>query len=96
MIFHIFTAHMTGATVHLAQSAMEAHWSDAVHGAAVVLSFVAGSVIGRVLIEYGVRKRLRRIGSVNLLLESALIAAVMIRLSVHIHSLEVATIDRAG
>ena len=66
-LYHIFTAHMTGATVHLSASAVEAHWADAWYGLAVIAAFIAGSVVGRGVIEYGARRRVRSIASATLL-----------------------------
>ncbi len=77
-LYHIFTAHMTGATVHVSASAVEAHWIDAWHGAVVIVAFTAGSIVGRGVIEYGARKRVRSIASATLLLEAFLIAAVIL------------------
>lgn len=77
-LYHIFTAHMTGATVHLSASAVEAHWTDAWHGAAVIAAFIAGSVVGRGVIEYGARRRVRSIASATLLLEALLVSSVIL------------------
>lgn len=58
-VYHVFTAHMTGATVHLGNKLVSRSWPDVARAASVVVSFVAGSVIGRTVIEMGARRRVR-------------------------------------
>ncbi len=76
-IYKIFTAHMTGDTVHLAEHLFTAQMEGAGKAAAVIAAFLVGSIAGRGLIEVGSRKRVRSIASATLLIESALIAAVI-------------------
>jgi Protein of unknown function (DUF1275) len=76
-LYHTFTAHMTGATVHLGQNLLDRKWLDAASAGCVVVAFLAGSVIGRAIIEIGSRKGVRSIASATLLLEAALIAGVV-------------------
>lgn len=76
-LYNVFTAHMTGDTVHLGQSVMEAHWMDAAMAGCVIAAFLGGSIVGRTLIEIGSRTRARHIASVNLLVEAALIVLVV-------------------
>lgn len=76
-IYKIFTAHMTGNTVHLAERLFGAQMGGAGKAAAVIGAFLVGSIAGRSLIEVGSRKRLRSIASATLLIEFALIAAVI-------------------
>lgn len=76
-LYHAFTAHMTGETVHLAQNMFAAHWTDVAKAACVIASFLVGSIAGRILIEIGARRRVRRIASAALLLEAGLIAGVV-------------------
>jgi uncharacterized membrane protein YoaK (UPF0700 family) len=76
-LYHTFTAHMTGVTVHLGQDLLERDWPDAAKAACVVVAFLLGSVFGRAVIEVGTRKRVRSIASATLLLEAVLIAAVV-------------------
>jgi uncharacterized membrane protein YoaK (UPF0700 family) len=66
-----FTAHMTGNTVHLAMSVVARHWTDAVKAGLVIPIFLFGSLIGRCLIEFAVRRRFKRAASLVLLLEAA-------------------------
>jgi uncharacterized membrane protein YoaK (UPF0700 family) len=77
-IYQMFTAHMTGDTVHLAQNLLERHWSEAGAAACVIGAFLAGSIVGRVIIEIGVRTAVRRIASLALLGEAALITVVTV------------------
>jgi uncharacterized membrane protein YoaK (UPF0700 family) len=74
---HVFTAHMTGTTVHLGQRLMEFHWLKAAEAAGFVAAFVGGSIAGRAIIEIGSRRRMHSIAVATLLLESALIALVI-------------------
>jgi uncharacterized membrane protein YoaK (UPF0700 family) len=76
-LYHTFTAHMTGTTVHLGNSLAEAHWRESALAASVVAAFVIGSLGGRIAIEIGARKRIRSIASVTLALEAILLLAVI-------------------
>ena len=55
LFWHVFTAHMTGNTVHLAMSIVERHWMEAAKAGLVLPAFLAGSLAGRAVIEYCVR-----------------------------------------
>jgi uncharacterized membrane protein YoaK (UPF0700 family) len=72
-IAHTFTAHMTGNTIHLAHRLAGNEWHKADLALAALLAFVAGSVIGRCIIEAGARRGFRRIASFALALECILI-----------------------
>src|SRR5579872_4015450 len=65
-VFHFFTAHLTGTTVHLGSSLVNADWTDVVSAAVIVATFVIGSLIGRAIIEAASRKRMRRVASITL------------------------------
>ena len=73
----LFTAHLTGETVHLGEWFTEARSQDAARAAAIIAVFVAGSILGRTAIEVGSRLRLRSVAVVTLLLEAALIASAV-------------------
>lgn len=75
--WHVFTAHMTGNSVHLAMSLVAGHWGDAVRAGAVIPIFLLGSVVGRSIIEFCVRRRFRRSASIVLLLEAAILCEVI-------------------
>ena len=75
-IFHLFTAHLTGTTVHLGYSAASREWKDAASAAAIVVFFFLGSIFGRAVIQVGSRKRIRKIASVTLAVEGALLVLV--------------------
>ncbi len=72
-IFRLFTAHMTGTTVQLARDAAGGNWAGVLAAAAVVASFFIGSILGRVMLQVGSRKRLRRAASLTLALEAVLV-----------------------
>lgn len=73
LVYHVFVAHMTGATVHLGNTLMTGDWGKAAQGGATIGSFVVGSVVGRIVIEAGSRKRRRTVATVTLLAEAALV-----------------------
>ncbi len=76
-LYQVFTAHMTGDTVHRGESALHGRWGDAASAGCVIAAFLLGSIVGRTVIEIGSRRGVRNIASANLLLEAALIAAVV-------------------
>ncbi|MGC1372937.1 MAG: YoaK family protein [Candidatus Sulfotelmatobacter sp.] len=73
----LFTAHLTGSTVHLGEWLTEARSQDAARAAAIIAVFVVGSIIGRTAIEVGSRLRLRSVAVVTLFLEAGFIASVI-------------------
>ena len=73
LVYHVFVAHMTGATVHLGNKLAIGDWGEAAKSSAAIGSFVVGSIVGRVAIEKGSRMHKRRVGTVTLLAEAALI-----------------------
>lgn len=75
-IYKLFTAHMTGTTVHLASSLAYRDESAALAAGVIVASFFLGSVLGRVVVEMGSRERFRTVASATLTLEIVLIVAV--------------------
>lgn len=91
-LYHTFTAHMTGDTVHLGENLFRAHGKEAAVAGSVIAAFVLGSIAGRALIEIGARRRIRRVASLNLLIEAALIAGV-VGLSGRVHPLPILALD---
>lgn len=81
-LYHTFTAHMTGTTVHLGNSLIEGHWPEAIMAGSVVGAFMVGSILGRTIIEIGARNHFRSIASITLGLEALLLLA-FIPLAVH-------------
>ena len=75
-IYRLFTAHMTGTTVHLAEQLVRRNWPAAAIAASVVAAFLVGSIVGRVMVEIGSRSGFRRVASITFSLELLLIAAV--------------------
>ncbi len=73
-IYRLFTAHMTGTTVRIAEQFVHRNWHEAALASSIVAAFFLGSILGRILIEIGSRVGLRRIGSVTLAIEAALLA----------------------
>jgi len=75
-VYHLFTAHVTGTTVHLGQSIAQGSRTDAIAACAIVAAFFLGDVVARAIIEAGARRRFRNIASVALGIEAAMIAFV--------------------
>lgn len=75
-IYHLFTAHVTGTTVHLGSSLVLRRGTEVSAGLAAVGAFFLGSLIGRAVVEAASRRRFRRIASVTLVTEAALLAIV--------------------
>ena len=76
-IYRTFTANMTGATVRLGQNLIAGRWPDAAKVGCILAAFLLGSIIGRTIIEAGARWRVRNVASATLLLEAALVVAVV-------------------
>ena len=72
-VYQTFTAHMTGATVHLGMDLMQQNWWQAMIAGGVIASFLLGSIVGRAIIEIGARKQFLRVASLTLALEGALL-----------------------
>jgi uncharacterized membrane protein YoaK (UPF0700 family) len=77
-----FTAHLTGTTVQLGQNLVARNWGEVYAAAAIIGAFFSGSVLGRVLIEIGSRRRIRRIASITLAIEAAILCAVALNRSI--------------
>jgi uncharacterized membrane protein YoaK (UPF0700 family) len=76
-IYSLFTAHMTGTTVHMGQHFVSREWKPAFAAAIIVGSFFVASLAGRALIESGERAGFRRIASITFLLEAVLLFCVV-------------------
>jgi uncharacterized membrane protein YoaK (UPF0700 family) len=77
-IFGLFTAHLTGTTVHLGQSIVQGNFDQVAAAFAIVAAFFLGSVLGRAIIEAGARRRFRRVATITLALEAAILAFVAV------------------
>lgn len=75
-IFHYFTAHLTGTTVHLAETLVERNRTEFLSAGAIVAAFFLGSIAGRVIIEAGFRGEIRRIATATLAIEAAILVAL--------------------
>lgn len=76
-VYHLFVAHMTGSTVHFGNMLARGHWVEVANAGTVIFCFVLGAIIGRMAIEVGKRRGLRRIASVTLIAEAILISSAM-------------------
>jgi uncharacterized membrane protein YoaK (UPF0700 family) len=75
-VFHFFTAHLTGTTVQIGRSLVARSRVDLFAAAYIVGAFLAGSLLGRVLIEIGSRNGIRRIACITLAIEAVMLAGV--------------------
>jgi uncharacterized membrane protein YoaK (UPF0700 family) len=77
LFLHVFTAHMTGNTVHLGIFLVQREWMEAAKAGLVIPVFLAGSLVGRIVVEYGARKHWKRAASLVFLLEAAALTEVI-------------------
>lgn len=77
-VAHTFTAHMTGNTVHLGNHMIREDWHRLAITGAALLAFILGSIAGRAIIEIGSRRRFRRIASLTLFFEAALLSVAIL------------------
>lgn len=70
ILYHVFTAHVSGDTAHLGLDLPRFKWHDAAIAGVVIGSFLLGSVMARTIIEVGARIRLRRVASITLAIEA--------------------------
>lgn len=75
VVAQIFTANMTGNTIHIGQFAANLHKTEFLPPAIALFSFVFGLLIGRIIIEIGARRRIASIASWTLAVEGALLTA---------------------
>jgi uncharacterized membrane protein YoaK (UPF0700 family) len=73
-LYQVFTANMTGNTVHFAHNIVFSNWPDAILAGSMIAAFLAGSIVGRAILEAGARSGIRRIASPMLLIEALLVA----------------------
>ena len=72
-VYHLFTAHMTGATAHLGHDLITGRYVEAVFALSVLAGFVLGSIGGRAVIEAGARGHVRSVASITIAIEAALL-----------------------
>lgn len=77
LFWNVFTAHMTGNTVHFGISLVARHWTDAWKAGLPIPTFLLGSLAGRCILEFGARRRWRRVASLIFLVEAALLSEVI-------------------
>ena len=77
-LYRTFTAHMTGLTVHLGEDLTVANGWDAVVLALTLAAFVFGSIVGRTIIETGLREKARSAAAAALALEFLLLVGVAV------------------
>ncbi len=72
-LFQIFTANMSGNSIHLGMGAGEFNLVDLLRPLCAIVSYVAGLIIARIVIGAGARSNLQRITSITLGLEAILL-----------------------
>ncbi len=77
-VYHLFTAHMTGTTVQLGHALADGNRAMAGVAGAVVSGFLLGSIGGRAVIEAGARLGIKRVGSITIAIEGALLLGFII------------------
>jgi uncharacterized membrane protein YoaK (UPF0700 family) len=77
-VFHMFTAHLTGVTVHLGNSLSDHDWGQAFAAVVIVAAYAGGSLAGRLLMEIGARRKFPRVASITLTIEMALLACIAV------------------
>lgn len=77
-VYRLFTAHVTGTTVHFGRSLVLGQRVGAISALAIVAAFFLGSVIGRAIIEAAARRKFRRIATITLAIEAGMLAFVAI------------------
>lgn len=75
-IYRLFTAHVTGTTVHFGRSLVLGQRVGVIAAFAIVAAFFLGSVAGRAIIEAAARRKYRRIATITLAIEAAMLAFV--------------------
>jgi len=75
-LYHTFTAHMTGNSVHLGNYLFDRNFEEAKLAGTVLIAFICGSLLGRGLIEMAARKKIRSVATWTLAIEAALLAIV--------------------
>lgn len=73
VVYHVFTAHVSGDTAHLGLDLPRFKWHAAAVAGVVIGAFLLGSVIARTIIEIGARIRLRRVASIALAIEALIL-----------------------
>src|SRR5690348_5671243 len=76
-VFHFFVAHLTGTTVHLGENLVEQNRTGVLSAGAIVAAFLLGSIFGRAIIEAGSRARIRKIATITLAIEAAMLLGLV-------------------
>ncbi len=74
--YSTFTAHMTGVTVHMGQYLVSHRGFDVRVLGGVLIAFVAGSILGRSMVELALYRNLRSAAGLALFVEAGLIFTV--------------------
>jgi uncharacterized membrane protein YoaK (UPF0700 family) len=73
-LFEIFTANMSGNSVHLGINLGQGNWMELLRPLCAIVSYVVGMALTRIAIEIAGRAGLRRIASFTLAVEALLLA----------------------
>lgn len=78
ILYHVFTAHVSGDTAHLGLDLPRLKWHSAAIAGVVIGSFLMGSIIARTIIEIGAQMRFRRVASVTFAIEALILLSLII------------------
>lgn len=82
-IYDIFSAHMTGTTVRLGEHLVQRNWNALGITGLVLASFVAGSLVGRIMVEAAARSNFRSVAAITLGCETVLLISGMLFVPPH-------------
>lgn len=77
-VYHLFTANMTGDTVHLSHDLITGQHAAALIALSVLAGFVFGSIGGRAIIEAGGRVHVRSVASITIAIEAGLLLTFVV------------------
>ena len=73
-LFQVFTANMSGNSVHIGMYLGHGDWSNLLRPLCAVASYVVGMALTRIAVQAAARTRMKRIASVTLAVEALLLA----------------------
>lgn len=91
-VYHLFTANMTGDTVHLGHDLVTGQHIPALLALSVLGGFMLGSIGGRALMEAGARMHVRSVASITIAIEAALVLGFVAVFNTHSGAKSPATI----
>ena len=84
-LFQVFTANMSGNSIHIGQFLVDRNFHDLFAPAIAVFSYVTALIAARVIIEIGARRHLASIATWTLLLEFILLITAVLAARPYVH-----------